>query len=53
MNHFPATISMPIVKTPTKTTIKIPAYSMALINVTAIMVFLLPENFFILTHVTG
>ena len=53
MNYFPATISMPIVKTPTKTTIKIPAYSMALTNVTAIMLLLLPEKFFILTHVTG
>ena len=52
-NHFPATIPMPITKTPTKLTIEIPVYNMALTNVTAIMVFLLPENFFILTHVTG
>ena len=44
---------MPITKTPTKLTIEIPVYNMALTNVTAIMVFLLPENFFILTHVTG
>ena len=51
MNHFPATIPMLIVKTPTKTTIKIPAYSMASIDVViAIIVFLLPENFFIRTH---
>ena len=44
---------MPISKTPTKTTIEIPVYSMALTNVTAIIVFLLLENFFILTYVTG
>jgi len=44
-NHFPATIPMPIVKTPIKTTIEIPPYIMASIDVTAIKVFLFPESF--------
>jgi len=36
---------MPIVKTPIKTTIEIPPYIMASIDVTAIKVFLFPESF--------
>ena len=54
MNHFPATTPMLNVKAPTKMTIESPAYSMASIDVViAIIVFLLLENFFILTYVTG
>ena len=44
MNHFPATIPMPITKTPIKTTIEIPPYSMTSITATAIIVFFLQEN---------
>jgi hypothetical protein len=37
---------MPMVKTPIKQKIKIPQYSKASMNVTAIMVFLLPDNMY-------
>ena len=49
-NHFPATIPILIAKTPTNTTIETPANIMALIDAIAIIVFLLPEDFFIQTH---
>jgi len=43
-NHLSATIPMPIATTPIKTTIEIPPYIMASIDVTAIKVFLFSEN---------
>ena len=49
-DYFPATIPMPIAKTPTKTAIEIPAYNMPLISATVVMVFLLPEDFYIGTQ---
>src|SRR4051812_19206668 len=38
-HHFPATISIPIAKTPTKTAMETPAYNMLFISATVIMVF--------------
>ena len=44
-HHFPATTPIPIVKTPTNTTIEIPAYTIPLTNAIVIMVLLLPESY--------
>ena len=44
-NYFPATVPIPIASAPTNTAIESPAYITTLINVTVIMVFLLPEDF--------